>query len=113
MCRKHTSRHKVRAAYKYRKPMMRAGRRIGRAYKKYSKRKQSRKIFSRTTIGENPGTGTTKKFQVQNINPTSKLSRALYVLNLTEVPHQDDSIDTHINYRERHLVNLRGFRFCI
>lgn len=97
-----------------------AARVIGRAARSYLGRKRKgyasrmrpmrprKKLFSKTHIGENNGTTTTKAFIQLNSNALNNSSRTLYTLNLTALQQ-----GTEINNRLRQHSNIRGFKICM
>jgi hypothetical protein len=84
---------------------------IARAFRDSQSSKRSK--FSADNIGFDPGTETTKRYQSANLNGTLRNSRTLHTFNLCQVPLQATNTGPTINTRERQLINLKGFKFCV
>lgn len=99
-------------AYSHRKEAAAAARSIKRAYQRYKAR--ARKPSPVQMVGNDPGSGTTKRQNTGNIETTVRTSETLYWQDVTDIagtPTGTSAAD--IDDRKRALVNLRGVKICM
>lgn len=97
--------------YSANKQRYQAAGRIARwAYKRYKGRSQS-KSAKRRSVGERPGTSNCKQFETDN-SDLIQASRNLYAAKLTGIPRDDKAWEDR-RYRERGVIKISGFRYCL
>lgn len=90
---------------------------IKRAWNKYKARvpkfKQARSQRTReiSKVGEDPGTGTSKRFVPEDADAMDHSSRVLFSDNLTDIPQSATNND--IDGRQRQIAFVSGFHICM
>lgn len=97
-------------AWRNRRNIYRAGKRIQRAWRRYRSKKRSR--FSTRNVGEPIGSVGAKKFNCVDNTTGTFATRTLHTTNLTAIPPATSNTDNR-DSRERTIVNLRGFKLCM
>lgn len=97
----------ARAIYANRRGIRGAYKRV-RAFAQARANKRAR--FSKTKIGEKVGLDLCKKHLAESTAGLGQNTRTLILDSLCDIPH---TIDNNINGRQRHVVNLRGFKLCM
>lgn len=104
-----TKRRKIEAGGRFlwnnRKGIGMAARKIQGAYRRY---RRSRKVRINRSIGQRPGSGTTKR----NVAFDQENSEGTRVFIVDEVTAMNRTTTNEINERQRQIVNFRGFKFC-
>lgn len=95
---------------KYAPAAMSAARKIGRAYRRYKRRKgRSAAVVARRNFGQIPRTSNCKSANVTNDGGTANYgTRTLHATPLLIIERGDE-----LNKRERDIINLRGIKMCI
>lgn len=94
-------------AIQYGPRVIRAASNIARWYRRRRGRRPTR--FSRSQIGHRVNESTGKRYTIEDsINNYN--TRTLYKIDLTNIPK---TTSNEIDSRQRDIVNLRGFKFCI
>lgn len=84
---------------------------IGKAFKKRRATAKQGLSAKRQRVGEDPGTSNCKQYQVVN-DEFVDATRSFYSVKLTGIP-QDDKMFESRAMRERALITISGFRYCI
>lgn len=75
------------------------------------RKKQHKAKFSTERVGNPQDTDTSKRYQGLQTEFTLRQGRTLGIENVVStIPHTSVQ---HINHRDRHMVNLNGFKYCI
>ncbi len=98
-------------AYRHRGTAIRAARTIGRAYRRYRRRRPGTAKRARMNrVGERVGRGGSKRFTTADTNAVLRTTRQLQRREMTAIPGAN--LANNIDERQRDIINLRGFKAC-